>query len=89
MRGAGPLRMRPAVSYVRTVARAEPAAVFAALIAHRLTLRDAAQVRADADQNDPVLMVLLGAVRVGRRFIGRQVVVARQTGREDFSRRRS
>ena len=35
-------------------------------------------MRADADQNQPVLMALLGAVGVGRRRVVGQSVVARQ-----------
>ena len=56
---------------VRAVAGAEPAAVVAFGIPHRLTLGDAAEVRADTDQHQPVLFALLGAVVVGgRRLLG-------------------
>ena len=44
----------------------------------RLALRDAAQMRADADQHEPVLLALLGAVGVGRRASSR---AARRCGR--------
>src|SRR5262245_21523441 len=50
---------------VRAVTGAEPAAVVALGVAHRLALGDAAQVRADADQDEPVLLAGLGAVLVG------------------------
>ena len=62
---------------VRAVAGAEPAAVVAARVAQRLALGDAAQVRADADQDQPVLVALLGAVGVGGGRLVGQLVVAR------------
>src|SRR5690606_8085671 len=40
----------------RTVARAEPAAILAALVADALSLRDAAEMGADADRHEPVFM---------------------------------
>src|SRR6185503_21273310 len=62
---------------VRAVAWAEPAAEVAPGIRHRLALGDAAQVRADADQHQPALLALLGAVGVERRRLLGESVVAR------------
>ncbi len=62
---------------VRAVAGAEPAAEVPLGVRHGLALGDATQMRADADENEPVLVALLGAVGVGRGRAFRQGVVAR------------
>ena len=51
--------MRPGGVVVRAVARTQPAAVVAALVAQRLALRDAAEVGADPHHDDPLLVALL------------------------------
>src|SRR5215470_12769762 len=71
-----PLADAPRRVVVRPVAGAEPAAEVAPGVAQALAFGDAAQVRADAHQDEPVLLAGLGAVLVGGAGGVGQVVVA-------------
>ena len=67
--GAGPLRMRPEVSYCEPWQGQNQPPYSPRDIRRLLALRDAAEMGADADQDQPLLLAWLHALIVGLRIV--------------------